>query len=285
MVLRARAPGLGAPKRKQRLRCNRRSRSSRRRSIRRSSSSGRSTSVLEQAYGRPRVLRGGRGIHGWLGGDHQALRGQLAWWVSEPDAGQTDAINKGLRRATGDIVAFINSDDHYLPGAFEKAVAVFERTGARWIVGSWRYVFEDGRLMDVWKPELPTSPRHRWIIDPVGWPQASTFGGVTCSRSSACSGRTCTTSSTPSSACDSRSRVRCRASVATRSRFASGTKPRSPGTAGPHSGRSFSSCASSSGAFAPTSGCGCSGRRQRKRLGLYRLGIRPRIRRLLRRQA
>ena len=29
--------------------------------------------------------------------------------------------------------------------------------------------------MEVWKPELPTSPRHRWIVDPVGWPQASTF--------------------------------------------------------------------------------------------------------------
>jgi glycosyltransferase involved in cell wall biosynthesis len=100
---------------------------------------------------------------------------RLAWWVSEPDDGQTDALNKGLRRATGDIVAYINSDDYYLPGAFEAAVAALEASDALWVVGSARFVDTRDRPTALWRPELPRRGRHWWLIDPWGVPQAATF--------------------------------------------------------------------------------------------------------------
>jgi GT2 family glycosyltransferase len=87
---------------------------------------------------------------------------RIDWWVSEPDAGQTDALNKGLARATGDVIAYLNSDDYYLPGAFETALGALERNGASWVAGAAINVDEHDRPRDtplgpVW---VPTPPDH-----------------------------------------------------------------------------------------------------------------------------
>jgi len=50
----------------------------------------------------------------------------LDYFVSEPDGGHADAVNKGMRRATGSILAFIDSDDFYLPGAFASVAREFQ---------------------------------------------------------------------------------------------------------------------------------------------------------------
>lgn len=56
----------------------------------------------------------------------QRYANQLAFWVSEPDNGQADAINKGFSKATGKYIAWLNSDDVYYPGAVASAVAALE---------------------------------------------------------------------------------------------------------------------------------------------------------------
>lgn len=71
---------------------------------------------------------------------------ELAWWVSEPDEGQASAINKGMSRAKGKIVAWLNSDDIYLPGAVSEAVQLFQSNPQAGLVfGNAVTIDADGR--------------------------------------------------------------------------------------------------------------------------------------------
>jgi glycosyltransferase involved in cell wall biosynthesis len=51
---------------------------------------------------------------------------RLTYWVSEKDKGHSDALNKGFHRATGEILAFLNSDDVYCPGALPRVARFFQ---------------------------------------------------------------------------------------------------------------------------------------------------------------
>ena len=142
---------------------------------------------------------------------------RIDWWVSEPDNGQTEAINKAITRATGDVIAYINSDDYYMPGAFDTALATLDESGAEWVAGAARIVDEhDQPLREVWRPEPPSvgelvwpRGRHWWLVGPWGVPQPSRSGAARYSTESGSFGRIFTTPLTPNSGCASPTQARC----------------------------------------------------------------------------
>jgi glycosyltransferase involved in cell wall biosynthesis len=78
----------------------------------------------------------------------QKNAGRLAWWVSEPDQGQTDAINKGFAHAHGEIFAWLNSDDTYQPEAISQAVEfILAHPEAALVYGDANLLDENGNII------------------------------------------------------------------------------------------------------------------------------------------
>ncbi len=72
----------------------------------------------------------------------------LTYWISEPDRGQSQAINKGWRKATGSIIAYLNSDDTYLPDAIKTAANYFtDHADTAMFYGSCNFVDEESNVI------------------------------------------------------------------------------------------------------------------------------------------
>ncbi|MCG8570240.1 MAG: glycosyltransferase [Spirochaetes bacterium] len=76
-------------------------------------------------------------------------------WISEPDEGQADALNKGLAMATGDIIGWINSDDYYKRHIFKTVVNIFKDTHVSWLIGNTTSTYESFNFItSVKSPEI-----------------------------------------------------------------------------------------------------------------------------------
>lgn len=99
---------------------------------------------------------------------------RLAWWVSEKDGGQSDAINKGLQRATGDVMAWLNSDDVYCPGALRRVADFFlAHPECDAVVGDLEIISRHGVKLDL-KKAVPVTFR-RNLYSGCAVPQPATF--------------------------------------------------------------------------------------------------------------
>jgi glycosyltransferase involved in cell wall biosynthesis len=105
-------------------------------------------SVLEQDYPRIEYIVADGGSTDGSVDIIRRYADRLAWWVSEKDRGQTDAINKGFAHAGGSILAWLNSDDTYEPGALSAAVQ-YRRDHAQvgLVYGDANFIDRDGRVI------------------------------------------------------------------------------------------------------------------------------------------
>jgi glycosyltransferase involved in cell wall biosynthesis len=133
------------------------------------------TSILDQGYERLEYIVVDGGSTDGSVDIIERYAPHFSWWVSESDNGQTDALNKGLRRATGDIIGYVNSDDYLRPGALARVAEALTRSDRSWLSGACRFEHADGRFHSEWRPVMPQGRRFSWMLQPWAVPQPSSF--------------------------------------------------------------------------------------------------------------
>ncbi|MCM0758036.1 glycosyltransferase [Sporomusa sphaeroides DSM 2875] len=93
----------------------------------------------------------------------------LSYWVSEPDQGHGHALNKGFSKSTGEIMAWLNSDDKYVPGAFTNVAEIFlQFPDVNWITGKTGVWDKQGNL---YKEYYKYKNIYDYILSDYGWIQ------------------------------------------------------------------------------------------------------------------
>ncbi len=112
--------------------------------------------------------------------------GRISKWISEPDRGMYDAINKGIKLSTGDVLGILNSDDIYAsPGVVGEIVEAFEKNNIESLYGDLQYVdpedlsriyrnwkgkpYRRGLFRSGWMPAHPTFYIKRSLIEKFGY--------------------------------------------------------------------------------------------------------------------
>lgn len=104
-------------------------------------------------------------------------------WISEPDRGQTDAINKGLKKITGDIIKWVNSDDVLTPGTLERVSTFFTRNpDCDFVYGDIEFIDMEGKVVGIHK-EPSFSPfvmlyGHNLFADPASFWRAEAMKSI-----------------------------------------------------------------------------------------------------------
>jgi len=102
----------------------------------------------------------------------------LTYWQSQPDGGQYNAVNDGFKKTSGEIMAWLNSDDKYHRDVFFKVAYLFDRSpGVEWLTGHPTFWGKDGELTHI-EAALPTYCRKNFLDGKYNQPfvqQESTF--------------------------------------------------------------------------------------------------------------